>query len=271
MSGDEIVAMLFSVLVALITWGRWYARLKVVPRWHPHGPSRTALATVPALCAAAILLVLGTIASADVVNDPKYIFMYLAMGMACIGVVVRLGTLLGISHRADATERSNPAAMTAVCGLLIGASACYAGGNVGNGPGWWVVVLCAILANGALLLAWLILELITRVGESITVERSRASGMRLAGFLIGAGLICGRGVAGDWISLDATIRDFATIASPAFGLLGLSVALEFIYRPVPGRAEQPTLHSGWMPMLTCIGFGVGYVLLCGMPASGGLE
>ena len=271
MSEDEVVAMVVSVVVALITWGRWYARLTMVPSWHPQLPGRRSLALVPALCAGAMLLVLRTIASADVVNDARYILMYLLMGMAWIGIVVRIGAGLGISHRTDAVERSNPAAITAISGLLIGATACYAGGNVGNGPGWWVVVLCAILANATLLAGWLLLELMTHVGESVTVERSRASGMRLAGYLIGTGLVCGRAVAGDWVSLDVTIRDFAMVAWPAIGLLGLAMSLEFVYRPAPGKVEQPILHAGWLPMLTCIGFGVYDVLLYGMPASGGAE
>lgn len=271
MSDDEVIAVVASVVVALIAWGRWYARLMMVPSWHPQLASRRSMALVPALCAGSMLLVLMTIASADVVNDARYILMYLAMGMAWIGIVVRMGTSLGISHRADAVERSNPAAIMVISGLLIGATACYAGGNVGNGPGWWVVVLCAILANGTLLAGWLVLELMTHVSESVTVERSRASGMRLAGYLIGTGLVCGRAVAGDWVSLDATIRDFAMVAWPAIGLLGLAMALEVVYRPAPGKAEQPILHAGWLPMLTCVGFGVYDVLLYGIPSSVGAQ
>lgn len=266
MSGDEVLVTIGSVVAALAAWGFWYAQLAGVRAWHPRMPSRKALALAPLACAGLILLVLATVASADVVNDPKYIAMYLVMGMAWAGVVAHCAPVLGVSYRHDALERGNQPAGHAMAGLLLGTAAAYAGGNVGNGPGWWVVVFCAALASAALLLGWMVLEIMTRISESITVERDHASGLRLMGFLIGAGLILGRAVAGDWVSAEAALHDFAVVAWPAVLLLGLAVALEMLYRPGPNRMSHGALHAGWVPALSYIGFGACHVLLYGMPA-----
>ena len=40
------------------------------------------------------------------------------------------------------------AAVPAVVGALVGVTFCYAGGNIGDGPGWWVVVFSAGAGDG---------------------------------------------------------------------------------------------------------------------------
>ena len=104
-------------------------------------------------------------------------------------------------------ERANGSASLAVAGAIIGITLAYAGGNIGDGPGWWVVVFCAALATLALFAAWMLLELASGVSDAVTVDRDPSAGMRLGGFLVACGLILGRS-AGDWISVDATVRDF---------------------------------------------------------------
>ena len=41
---------------------------------------------------------------------------------------------------------------------MLGVTLCYAGGNIGNGPGWWVVVFSAGLSTVALFAAWMVLD-----------------------------------------------------------------------------------------------------------------
>jgi hypothetical protein len=94
-------------------------------------------------------------------------------------VDIRITTFLGISYRLDALERHNEAAGAAMGGAVIAIGASYEGANVGNGPGWWIVIFCAILTTASLLCLWLIYELITHVSESICIERDYGSGMRL--------------------------------------------------------------------------------------------
>jgi hypothetical protein len=214
----------------------------------------------PLLCAAGTLLVLVTIASADVVHDPKYILMYLAMGMTCIAIVVLFGAILGISHRADAAERSNPAAITAIAGLLVGATACYAGGNVGNGPGWWVVLFSGLLATAAFFLLWWLVHRASGLAEKVTVDRDLAAGLRAAGFLVGCGMILGRAVAGDWVSAGATATDFAGLAWPAALLAGAVVVVERSCAPETSRHALAVCLTGWVPACVYAGLGIAVML-----------
>src|SRR4029453_10538043 len=145
----------------------------------------------------------------DVRDDPTYLFMYVLLGAAWVGVWIRLLAMTGVSKRDDVVERSNSSAALAVAGATLGITLCYAGGNIGDGPGWWVVVFSAALATLALFAAWLLLGFASGVSDAVTVDRDPAAGLRLAAFLIGCGLILGRAVAGDWESAAATVREFA--------------------------------------------------------------
>ena len=82
-----------------------------------------------------------------------------------------------------------------------------------------MVIFSAALSTGAFFLLWAAVEWLTGISESVTVERTDGAGLRLGGFLAGVGMILGRAVAGDWVSAEATVRDFAVVAwtCPASG------------------------------------------------------
>ena len=219
MSEDEVFALVASCVLAGIFWIRWYRHCQAVT-WLRCGVGlRLAVIAVPVACGALLWIVLRRLASHDVREAPQYLAMYFAMGAAWVGLGVRLLGLLGLSVRDDALERRNAAAAWAAAGGLIGLTLCFAGGNIGDGPGWWVVVYSALLSTGTLLLLWVILDRLTGVSESVTVERDVASGMRLGGFLAAAGLILGRAVAG---RLGVGIGDQRRV--PADGLAGAGAA-----------------------------------------------
>jgi hypothetical protein len=88
-------------------------------------------------------------------------------------------------------------------------------------------------------------------------------GLRLAGFLIGCGLILGRAVAGDWISLDATIGDFVRKAWPVLIILPLYIFCERFAKPRYNREEQFVLGRGIFPALFYITLGLIPVLAQG--------
>jgi hypothetical protein len=106
---------------------------------------------------------------------------------------------------------------------------CFAGANIGNGPGWWVVVFSATLSTGGFFLLWAVVEWLTGVSEMVTVERTSGSGLRLGGFLAGAGIVLGRAVAGDWVSAEATVRDFVVVAWFVLPLAAVAVILERLW------------------------------------------
>lgn len=265
MSGDEVWVSVISTGLAAYTWGSWYwSTLSLWPaHWRPAG--RGLLWAAPFLATILIALVLRTVASFDVVNDPRYLYMYYALGMAWVGIATRSFALAGLLVRDDVVERRNPAVAPALTGAILGMAACYAGGNIGDGPGWWVVVFSAFFSSAGLLVTWLILDGLTGIGDAVTIERDPAAGWRLGSFLAGAGLILGRAVAGDWVSGSATLRDAAVVGWPVLGLVALAVAFERTLRGTEADPQPPVVSSGVMPGLALLGLATAYVTWLGIP------
>src|SRR5688572_22890913 len=220
MSGDERLALIVSVPVALLLWGRWYFHAAVVRAIGGTTSSRAPVLVAPLLAAVLLFIVLRRFASHDVRDSGTYLAFYLVLGAAWVGVAARLLPWLGVSPRLDALERRNAAAAVVVAGAVVGLTLAFAGGNVGDGPGWWVVVFAAGLATVGLLGGWGLVQSVAGVAESVTVERDVAAGVRLAGLLTAAGLVLGRAAAGDWVSAGATVRDFVRVGWPVVILFG---------------------------------------------------
>ena len=83
-------------------------------------------------------------------------------------------------------------------GLIVGTMLAYAGGNFGDGPGWFVVVPSAALATAALVAVWYLVEATGQLSHLVTIERDTATGLRAAAMLTACGAIFGRAVAGTW-------------------------------------------------------------------------
>lgn len=197
-------------------------------------------------------------ASFDVRVDLFYIFYYAVMGAAWVGLAMSLVPYLGVSARDDVIERGNRAALWPVLGALLGLTLCFAGGNIGDGPGWWVVVFCGLLSTGALFGLWWLLEVTVAPSEAVTVDRDPASGVRLGAFLLAIGLVLGRAVAGDWHSFDATIRDFFVAGWPAGAIALLAIGFEWAFAPTAETPSRSAL-AGLPPALVYLGTAVAWV------------
>jgi uncharacterized membrane protein YjfL (UPF0719 family) len=252
MSGDEVFVLVFSIVLGTILWGRWLWEVSFVAPRLSKPRDRQSLFLYPLAGAGLLFGVLASFASFDVRDSVVYLLFYMAMGAVWVAVGVRFLALLGLSSRDDVIERGNRAAAQAIGGAILGITLCFAGANIGDGPGWWVVVFSAGLATGTFFLLWIVLEKLTQLADTVTIDRDPAAGVRLAGFFTGAGMILGRAVAGDWISVEATVRDFAFTAWPALVLLGLAVWLERRLRP---SREQPfaPAASGLPPAAVYVG------------------
>jgi hypothetical protein len=266
LSGDELLVLLLGAVVALAAWIGWYVPVARVGGLGARTRGRGVVATAPLLAALILYAVLITAAAHDVRDDPKYVFFYMILGAAWVGAGVWLLPMLGLSTRDDVLERGNRAASYAVAGALVALTLCFAGGNVGDGPGWWVVVFSAALATAVLVVLWLALDAIASVTDAITVERDAAAGVRAAGFLVASGSVLGRAVAGDWISAGATMRDFAVYGWPVLALLAAAVLLERGARPTPARPEPPVGLYGGVPAALYLAAAALYVYRLGMPA-----
>lgn len=253
MSGDEVGILIVSAVVAILSWGAWYIAPSFVVRVGTRPAGSRLLKLVPFVAVALLWAVLRYASAHDVRDDPRYLTFYLVLGAAWVGVWIRWLAVTGISTRDDVVERSNGSAAIVVAGAMLGITLCYAGGNIGDGPGWWVVVFSAGLASVALFAVWMLLETVTGVSETVTVDRDPSAGLRLAGFLIACGLVLGRSVAGDWISADATVRDFATAAWPVIVLAIVAAVVERIARPTPTTPRPSLVSFGLVPALLYVG------------------
>ena len=199
-------------------------------------------------------VLLGWSAS-DVREDRGELTFYLASSLAAIAASQALFAFLGVSLRDDVIERRNRGALFAFAGLTIGASCCIAGANAGNGPGAEVVLLCAVVSTGTLLLLWSLLAGLADAAEAITVERDSGAGMRAGGFLAGSGAVCGAAVAGDWVSLGATLRDFVRFIWPLLAVASLVTLCErTLNRRALARRLSTEMSTSLAAGLAMLGF-----------------
>ena len=200
MSGDEALVSVAAFVAGPLLWILWLLRMSRLPRFNRRRTAVTVIAAALIVSATILLIVLKTGASFDVVDAPSYLAMYVVLGLAWSRLTALTFPLLGVSLRDDVVERRNTAALLAVVGAILGVTLCYAGGNIGDGPGWWVVIFSAALATATLLMLWAALNHLSPAADSIAIDRDPAAGMRLGAFLLACGLVLGRGVAGDWDS-----------------------------------------------------------------------
>jgi uncharacterized membrane protein YjfL (UPF0719 family) len=260
MSPDEGVVFVVAGFLALGSWWRWYAPLVSVKRLGAGRDGRTLLAMTPVLSAVALFAVLRTAASFDVQDSPLYLAFYVVLGAGWVGLAVHLFPMVGLNPRDDVVERGNGAAALAAAGAVLGLTFCFAGGNIGDGPGWWVVFFAAALATGGLGLVWYAVERLTRIADLVTIDRDRAAGLRLGALLAASGLMLGRAVAGDWVSAAATVSDFARVAWPVLPLAVAALLVERVARPTPESPAPPVALYGMPPALLYLAIAVAYVI-----------
>ena len=249
MSGDEIFVTIGALIVGPVWWTITLIRLARLAPLRPGQLGVPALTITVSVCGLFILYVLKTFASFDVVDAPEYQFMYGVLGLAWLRVAERFFAFAGVSVRDDLVERRNVAAIPALVGAFAGITFCYAGGNIGDGPGWWVVLFSAGFASLALLGAWLLFAQFSPGVDAVTIDRDPAAGVRVGAFLAACGVVLGRAVAGSWESAVQTIVD-ATEALPAVTIILLAaIAAERLGRPTPQRPHAPLLLFGILPAL----------------------
>jgi hypothetical protein len=247
MSGDEYAVLITCLGLGPWAWVRWLYLHCTFARF-PQGSSAAWPWMGVVIGNAILLAILILWASWDVRESAVYIAFYWLLGLS----LVPLGFLLlhwgGLSWRDDAIERPNPAARLALAGAAVGFFCAYAGANIGDGPGWWVVVFCSALACALLPIGWLILALTLRVDEAITIRRDVATGARVATWFACTGALQGRAVAGDWLSTSATVDDFLRHSTSAATLLVFAAAVEYAARAQ--RRSADGLGAGTLVAIT---------------------
>ncbi|MCK6447883.1 MAG: hypothetical protein L6Q99_15935 [Planctomycetes bacterium] len=253
MAESEKAVATVSTFIAIVCTLMWFNALRRRPFVLRPTPWKRALQFAPATAIVGIFLVLTNFASHDVRGDVRYLYMYTVWGAAWIGVMLAWSPLLGLSLRDDVVERANPAAAAALWSLPFAHALAYVGGNIGDGPGWWVVLGSSGIAQLVLLvLVWTSLKL-GHASESITIDRDTATGVRFAALVLAEALVLGRAVAGDWIEVAATVRDFADRGWPAFVLGAVGLVLDIALRPNASAPRRSVFAAGVVPGAVFLG------------------
>lgn len=264
LSEDELVVLLFSVAGAvgfLLHWIRMMVRpsaLGTSPRlW------RVMLFLLALMGLAVIGFALVRWADAEVKAHAVYIIMFVLLGATWLEGVTLSMPLLGLRLSGDAIERRNSAASVAAGGALLGAALVFGGANIGGGATIWSTILPAFMATVTWLAAWAVAEILSGISEAIAIDRDAASGWRLAGFLVAAGLVLGRAVAGDYHFAEQTVRDFVRQGWPV--LLGVAavVGAQKWARATPAQPCPPILARGILPAAVMVLMAAGYVAALG--------
>jgi len=255
-----IILVWLLFLTAILSWPRYASSAQLTRRAAPAEIGWVTL-LIPFLCTIFLFAVLRRYAASDVRNDEQMILFYSGLGIVWVYACEFVSRFMGISVILDVVERKNPAALWATTGCMTGTTCCYAGANIGNGPGVAAVLFCAVLSTGTLFLLWFIIESACagRLHDSITVERDIATGVRLGAYLLSLGIILGAAVAGDWVSLSATITGFVGYSWPSIYLIVPAAIFERPKRSAPVELPGSLLFAG-----ICLASAAGYVAYRGL-------
>jgi uncharacterized membrane protein YjfL (UPF0719 family) len=256
---DILFLFVWSGIALFILWRGWFSRL-LRPSLVPVDPSvRLSLAGLPLICAAFLLAVLLRCSAATVRSDRFWVSGYFVFGAAWIGASQWIFGILGIGMRDDVIERRNTSAAWVVAGQFLASTLCFAGANVGNGPGPEVVVFCALLSSATLLLTWFLFDRIASATETITIERDSAAGIRVAGWFTAAGIVCGAAVTGDWHDVSRTMSDFARYIWPIVVFSVATASFERVLRKSPALAVCMNVPTSAVVAAVSVGLAVAFV------------
>src|SRR5690606_33181594 len=116
------------------------------------------------------LVILNLFASYDVVKSTFYILFYVFLGFSWIYIsMILISLFLDLSWKDDIIHLNNRSAMPTIAGAYIATSLIYAGANIGDGPGWWCVILAAGIGLLIFFIVVYIIDKATDVIETILV------------------------------------------------------------------------------------------------------
>ncbi len=230
-------------------WWVWHC-LAAVPRLGVRPAVHQPLLNAIAASFAFLCFVTWRWTAVEIRGGQDYTVLALVMGGAWFLFYARFFRWLGVGFLEDACERTNPAAVVALCGAIPGGMLLYCGSICGEGPSFWNNVFTVLVAGAGWFAVWFLLDLAGGVSRRVAEERDLAAGRRLAGFLLASGLILGRAAAGNWQSMEATVVDLWHDGWPALALVALAAAWERL---------SPAFHNPETPVFSLAGWSAGMV------------
>jgi len=157
-----------------------------------------------------ITVLLGTLSYNNVVMDIRNVLIY-----GCIGIVLLTGAALGTCRgflgmrMQEQLAARNVAAAIVVAGVYIATSLTYSGGLVGEGGGFWIMLLFFLFGQLALLgITYAFRQLTSYDDVQEIASGNVAAALALAGLLIAVGLIVRRAIAGDFLGFWPSLGGF---------------------------------------------------------------
>ena len=241
-----------AAIIVIVAFAGWTRHVLTTAALGCRRAERWPLLVMPALGLAALFVVLARWADPDIWKENgSLIVVFVASGLAWMLIPVHAFAWLNVSLHRDALAGRNPAAVWTCAGALLAVELTFAGGNIGTGSEV-TTFLSAALATGMLFVLWLAIEMISHISVAITVERDVGSGVRLAGLLVALGLILGRAVAGDWVSIHDTLRDFIRDGWTADALALGAAVVDRRLQPTGRAPVRTTLVAGVLPALAYV-------------------
>ncbi|MEM6505907.1 MAG: hypothetical protein AAF711_10625 [Planctomycetota bacterium] len=259
MSEDEILFLIVHSIAGLIVLGCWYLKAPEIKHFGRPIPGLGWYYLAPVLCFGLVTAGLQLFAASDVRNT-FYVVWYVIMWLAWVGItVIFLLPLVGLRLYDDVLERRNPAVMIASLGAMLGLTLAYLGGNFGEGPSWGVVALCTLISFGGFFGLWLLVAMASPVLQRLTIERDLGTAIRVFGLLTGFGVVLGRAVAGDWVSVEGTFEDFFLIAWVLILLAVFEIVLAR-FASISRKLDVNAVTLGVVPGCLYFALGAGYVV-----------
>jgi uncharacterized membrane protein YjfL (UPF0719 family) len=270
MDPDEVLVLVGSLAVAWVAGLRWYGRLfSAGPPYSAATPRvRLLLGALPIALLVGLGWSLQAGAAREVRDDTTYSLLFLALGSAWMALTWKVTAWLGIDVWDDVLERNNLAACIAACGALVGSMTVYTFANLGEGPTIWTTIGPAMLGAVSTMALLGAFGIFSDVVDTITIDRDLASGIRFAGLALGVGLILGRSLAGDYVSVVGTLSDFFGQAWPALPLVAMAAWLERRLRPTPQQPRPDVVRKGFVLCFGYAAIGVLDVIYLGLPLLG---
>ena len=251
----EFILFIGTAIFTVIFFVFWYRPLNNVWPADRVKTARGVLSALPIIASVLILVTLFSWASFDVTDSFFYILLYYSMGMAWIfGSMYAIAYFFDLSWQDDGLYLGNIAALPAIASAFLANTLIYTGANIGDGPGWWCVVVAGGLGFAVWIALGMLLNAAAQVFERITVERNLCCGIRVACYLLASGILLARASAGDWTSFGATLVEFIVGGWPVLPLTLLAIVVERASLRKEAAAESGAAAGTNIALLIGLGY-----------------
>ncbi len=226
MDGDEVFVLIAAIVLTLATWVPWFNR--VFGTFSPRCPRgwRIQIFVTPLIAVAALGFGVSRYADAEVRGNFGYILLFTAVGAVVLRGLVEWLALAGVEVVAEIIERGNRAAWPVGLGVALAAVALNIGANIGEGDTIYTTLGPLALASGLWVAFGTASAALTSLPTAIASGRDMHASVRFGALLLGASLPLAKAASGNWVSVDAVLRDFMEASVFLVALLVLAVWLE---------------------------------------------